>query len=276
MEAALRAAHQQQAALQQHLQQAMSSGGQGQDLNGILPQQLQQMLALQQQAILQQQRQAQQAQAQQQRQGHTPTNGTVSGGEAVTGDDWAAEPLFGGAMEMELPMRFHDISKFRPVPDHQEVFADAHQDQSLVMEILEMAKVENEACAHYFFEDLAVQNDAQSSALETVYTLTANEVPNLPPNSVCTCALGYQTIAKGRQAQDTSNYVQIILGVVRLPQVQSDIVISLNTPAYIHEKSASAEHAGAGAKTAYIRAPELFKRMLQSFKILDMGLFGSS
>lgn len=36
-------------------------------------------------------------------------------------DDWAAEPLFGGAMEMELPMRFHDISKFRPVPDHQEV-----------------------------------------------------------------------------------------------------------------------------------------------------------
>eukprot|EP00951_Prasinocladus_malaysianus_P005214 scaffold37076_cov34-Prasinocladus_malaysianus.AAC.1 len=37
------------------------------------------------------------------------------------GDEWAAEPLFGGAMQMELPLRFNDISNFRPVPDHQEV-----------------------------------------------------------------------------------------------------------------------------------------------------------
>lgn len=93
---------------------------------------------------------------------------------------------------------------------------------------------------------------------------------------MCTCALGYQTVAKARQTADTSNYVQIILGVVRLPQVQTDIVISLNTPAYINEKSASAEHAGSGAKSAYLRAPELFRRMLQSFRILDMSLFGSS
>lgn len=37
------------------------------------------------------------------------------------GNEWAAEPLFGGAMELELPLRFTDISKYRPVPDHQEV-----------------------------------------------------------------------------------------------------------------------------------------------------------
>jgi len=248
----------------------MASGGQ--DLGGPALAQLQQMLALQQQMAAQQ---CQQVQAHPPRQAPPPLNGTAAAADQA-GDDWAAEPLFGGAMEMELPMRFHDISKFRPVPDHQEVFADANQDQSLVIEILEIAKVENNRCAHYFFEDLAVQNDAESSTMETVYTLNAAEVPNLPSHSVCACALGYQTIAKGRQPQDTSNYVQIILGVVRLPQVQSDIVISLNTPAYIHEKSASAEHAGAGAKTAYLRAPDLFKQMLQSFKILDMGLFGSS
>lgn len=29
--------------------------------------------------------------------------------------------LFGGALEMDIPVRFEDISDFRPVPDHQEV-----------------------------------------------------------------------------------------------------------------------------------------------------------
>lgn len=32
--------------------------------------------------------------------------------------------------------------------------------------------MENNRCAHYFFEDLAVQNDAESSTMETVYTLS--------------------------------------------------------------------------------------------------------
>lgn len=29
--------------------------------------------------------------------------------------------LYGGALEMDIPVRFEDISEFRPVPDHQEV-----------------------------------------------------------------------------------------------------------------------------------------------------------
>ena len=29
--------------------------------------------------------------------------------------------LYGGALEMDIPVRFEDISDFRPVPDHQEV-----------------------------------------------------------------------------------------------------------------------------------------------------------
>ena len=45
---------------------------------------------------------------------------------AVGENEWAAEPLFGGAMEMELPLRFKDISKYRPVPDHQEVGSHHH------------------------------------------------------------------------------------------------------------------------------------------------------
>ena len=29
--------------------------------------------------------------------------------------------LYGGAIELDIPQRFQDVSDFRPVPDHQEV-----------------------------------------------------------------------------------------------------------------------------------------------------------
>jgi hypothetical protein len=46
------------------------------------------------------------------------------------------QPLFGGMAIIELPDRFGDVSDFRPVPDHQEVLADASTDQSIIIEIL--------------------------------------------------------------------------------------------------------------------------------------------
>jgi hypothetical protein len=46
------------------------------------------------------------------------------------------QPLFGGMAKIERPSRFADVSDFRPVPDHQEVFSDASTDQSFIVEIL--------------------------------------------------------------------------------------------------------------------------------------------
>jgi Ran-interacting Mog1 protein len=44
--------------------------------------------------------------------------------------------LFGGAARVMLPARMEDVSDFRPVPDHQEVYTDASADQSVIVEIL--------------------------------------------------------------------------------------------------------------------------------------------
>lgn len=44
--------------------------------------------------------------------------------------------LFGGAMSMAIPPRLADISDFRPVPDNQEIAADASTDQSVIIEIM--------------------------------------------------------------------------------------------------------------------------------------------
>lgn len=44
--------------------------------------------------------------------------------------------LYGGAMTAVLPVRLADVAAARPVPDHQEVFADPQADETLVFEIV--------------------------------------------------------------------------------------------------------------------------------------------
>lgn len=75
--------------------------------------------------------------------------------------------LFGGALEMDIPIRFEDISDFRPVPDHQEVWTDASLDQSLVLEIVEHQAVSDQDCMELYFKDLAQQNQAISYQIQS-------------------------------------------------------------------------------------------------------------
>lgn len=51
-------------------------------------------------------------------------------------EELEARQLFGGMVSIQCPSRFVDVSDFRPVPDHQEVLADASADQSVIVEIL--------------------------------------------------------------------------------------------------------------------------------------------
>lgn len=45
--------------------------------------------------------------------------------------------LFGGALSIKVPKDFKDVSAFRQVPDHQEVFVSNDSDDSLIVELLE-------------------------------------------------------------------------------------------------------------------------------------------
>lgn len=45
--------------------------------------------------------------------------------------------LFGGALSIKVPKDFKDVSVFRQVPDHQEVFVSNDSDDSLIVELLE-------------------------------------------------------------------------------------------------------------------------------------------
>ncbi|KAL4440723.1 hypothetical protein ABPG77_000432 [Micractinium sp. CCAP 211/92] len=191
-------------------------------------------------------------------------------------DTLVTRPLYGGAAQIGLPQRFADISDFRPVPDHQEVFADASLDQSLVVEIVEHQPVPDAEAAAFFFQDQAQHNEAAHAQLDEAQVLPPAGMPGLPPECYKSLAVGQQAVSKGRQGSSALNKVQVLLCCIRLPQHGSDLLITLNSPIYISDKSAAAEHAGPGFKGAHLTAPALIRQMLASFKINDWGLFGAN
>lgn len=68
--------------------------------------------------------------------------------------------------------------------------------------------------------------------------------------------------------------MQVLIRLIRLPHVNSDVVMTLNTPIVVSEHSAAAHEAGAGVKTRHNTAPELFRRLAASLVVNDWGLFG--
>lgn len=71
--------------------------------------------------------------------------------------------LFGGAIDVVLPKGFIDLSDFRQVPDHQEVFtAPGEHDVSIVFEIVELqSQISNDNTGSFFWADLVQSNEAQ-------------------------------------------------------------------------------------------------------------------
>ncbi|KAF9209982.1 hypothetical protein BGZ59_009861 [Podila verticillata] len=193
------------------------------------------------------------------------------------------QELYGGAITMNLPRKFGNISHVREVPDHQEVFVNVDEDQSVIVEILELAaEATDDSCAAFHYQQLAEDNDAEeSSTIQNVSILSNAELPSWPTEAKIYLLLGQQRVAKFNErqrqlesasAEDTRNLVQIMMVVVRLPRQETDIVISYNVPLQIAAASSSREVAHEGD----IQEAEVwFRNLIGSFKVRDWGLFGN-
>ncbi|CAE7720544.1 rangrf [Symbiodinium sp. CCMP2592] len=93
------------------------------------------------------------------------------------------------------------------------------------------------------------------------------EVPHLPATARCLAGIGEQTVAKFRE--DRGNRVRIHAAAIRLPDVSTDILITLNDPVHVDPDSSSAE-----APVPSEPAEDVFRMLLRSFRITDWGLFG--
>ncbi|XP_054646863.1 ran guanine nucleotide release factor [Dunckerocampus dactyliophorus] len=181
-------------------------------------------------------------------------------------------PLFGGAFSAVIPQSAADVSKLREIPDNQEVFAHAHTDQSLIVELLEyQAHVGDEEAARYHFEDIACSNAASQPEAQEVTSVVPLPKSELSL-SVCTSAwllTGTQCVSKYNE--EARNRVRIHLGVFRLPQFDTEVLVTFNDPQRISPESSSAVAGGSGGEPWTV---DDFQHLLRSLTLHNPELFG--
>ncbi|KAJ2744792.1 hypothetical protein GGI20_002685 [Coemansia sp. BCRC 34301] len=146
--------------------------------------------------------------------------------------------LFGGAISMVIPGRMTDTSLLREVPDHQEVFADAQADESVIVEILESVDVPDGIKAiAYHYEQVCDLNESSEASI--TYTGTLDTLPGQKREAFL--LYGQQEAAKfnekSRQGAQAQNTVAVRMALVRLPEHKTDILITMNTPTRIASSS---------------------------------------
>lgn len=141
--------------------------------------------------------------------------------------------LYGGAIVGNLADNFADVSKFRQVPDNQEVFVDRDTDASIIVELLELeASASGLPAVHYHFKELAASNEATESSILSEGDFSGEEFIPRIPNAVSKLAvIGKQKAGKYRDRPDMKlDDVHIVLVLIRLGDVTTDMLVSLNMP----------------------------------------------
>ncbi|XP_055262645.1 ran guanine nucleotide release factor isoform X1 [Moschus berezovskii] len=177
-------------------------------------------------------------------------------------------PLFGGAFSATLPPGAIDVSDLRPVPDNQEVFCHRVTDQSLIVELLELqAHVQGEEAARYHFEDVGGVQEARAVQVETVQPLV---LENLALRGCCQEAWilsGQQQVAK--ENHQVAKYVTLHQALLRLPQYQTDLLLTFNQPPPENRSSLSPEN---------LSIPPWslgnFEQLVTSLTLHDPNIFG--
>ena len=183
--------------------------------------------------------------------------------------------LFGGAFNITLPTRMIDLSTFRLIPDHQEVWTDASADQSVIIEILERVDTQDSNAVKYHFDEISNTNESiESKIMQNTEILTKNDLL-IASKYHCSWIAGTQRVSKGRDTKDKSNLISLFVTCIRLKDHETDILITMNSPLIIHEKSQSAQAIDLDKITTPQTHFGLFKNIVKSFEIKDLTcIFG--
>lgn len=184
------------------------------------------------------------------------------------------QKLYGGAFEISLPKRFVDLSNFRLVPDHQEVWSDPHTDQSIIIELVERVNIDNEKekAVKYHYNDIAETSKSIETSIVSSGTFKSNSW-EIAKKYNCSWTFGTQKVSKGRDTPNKANIIALYLVLIRLKEFDTDLLISFNAPIKIHQQS-QAKSAKDSVKPPQVTI-QLFKQIISTFNIKDLnGIFG--
>ncbi|KAL2171430.1 hypothetical protein VTG60DRAFT_2837 [Thermothelomyces hinnuleus] len=190
-------------------------------------------------------------------------------------------PLFGGALECELPANFADISKIRQVPDNQEVYIDKDGFTSIIFDITQRVEAPGTGLERdgraltIHLEDLVGEDvdtvkvwnttETQFTHLDEgtpAYTLIATQTPKAPSNP-----------DESRRAA-APDFTALILTLLRFEKQESDILITINVPHIKGEYDEEEVDLALGKQGELIGdAVEYAARIWATFKVNDWRLF---
>jgi len=196
---------------------------------------------------------------------------------------YRSTPLFGGALIVDLPSTFADVSTIRQVPDHQEVYLDKDGFTSIIFDITERVgqpgsgpAIDGAALTTHLEDIVDSDHDTVkvwstsgtkfSKLPDTIpaYTLIATQTPPLPNDP---------TTPRGSTAS-APDFTAIVLNLIRLEEQSTDILITINVPHIRGEYSEEDVDLQMGKQGRLIEdAVEFAARCWESFKIKDWGLF---
>nr|KAF6458471.1 RAN guanine nucleotide release factor [Rousettus aegyptiacus] len=162
----------------------------------------------------------------------------------------------------------HGLIDLRPVPDNQEVFCHRVTDQSLIVELLELqAHVRGEAAARYHFEDVGGVQEARAVQVDAVQPIL---LESLALRGCCEEAWvlsGKQQVAK--ECQQVAKDVTLHQALLRLPQYQTDLLLTFNQPPPDNRSSL-------GADDLLLPPWSLgdFEQLVTSMTLHDPNIFG--
>jgi len=188
-------------------------------------------------------------------------------------DNIEERSLYGGAMRMDLPRRFLDLSRVQPIKDTNEVWLDNLADQSVIIDLLNYKPqfADHESALGYTRILASSANSRELKILEKG-KLTKRDLPHLPHNSSCSYwyIISRQEIVRGNSAifrDKPGNTVIVHLAVFRWRHVLTDTVVAFNAPVSWAFKERNFRIIPRRQNR------KLFFEMLKTFRMDDWGLF---
>jgi Ran-interacting Mog1 protein len=192
---------------------------------------------------------------------------------------FSTRDLYGGAIRCKVPAEWTDMCDLRQVPDHQECWYEPDKRILLVFEIVEYEEdINDDDSTEHYFWDLASTNhsDLKQAVFETVEMEESVEegvYESLVESAQVRRGYGYQRVVMGTYPsfygeleRHDSVWTHVELCVIRLPDVSTDILITMSEPSSENPMDADALKSSAG----------LFNTVISSFSILDWTLFEKS
>jgi len=184
-------------------------------------------------------------------------------------------PLFGGALIVDLPSTFADVSTIRQVPDHQEVYLDKDGFTSIIFDITERVGAPGSGPAVDGAALTTHLEDIVDSDVDTVkvWNTSNTQFSKLPEGIPAYTLIATQTPPAAPDSK-SPDFTAIVLTLIRLERESTDILITINVPHIKGEYTEEEVDMQMGKQGKLIESSvEIAAKIWETFKIKDWGLF---